>query len=214
MFFGTILLKLLTLNGFPGGENGKEFSFQSKRSRFNPWVRKILWRRKWQPTPAFLPRKFHGQRSLTGYSPWDHRVGYDWVLTHAHTHTYTHTHIHTHWLKAPVLMQHRCSSLLLQLSSQDCRWIHASVPFLPLVIFASVGPRYVCEIHFYNFAPFPSVVWSWTVPWTLSMPPLTHCQVPLHTLQHWYQLHPKLSFIKNLPLFSCLHRKSYWINIE
>ena len=130
------------------------------------------------------------------------------------THTCTHTHIHTHWLKAPVLMQHRCSSLLLQLSSQDCRWIHASVSFLPLVIFAYVGPRYVCEIHFYNFPPFPSVVWSWTVPWTLSMPPLTHCQVPLHTLQHWYQLHPKLSFIKNLPLFSCLHRKSYWINIE
>ena len=163
MFFGTILLKLLTLKGFPGGENGKESSFQSKRSRFKPWVRKILWRRKWQPTPAFLPGKFHGQRSLTGYSPWGHRVGYDWVLTHAHT----------HWLKTLVLMQHHCSSLLLQPSSQDvlldCRWIHASVPFLPLVIFVYVGPRYICEIHFYNFPPFPSVVWLWTVPWTLSI---------------------------------------------
>ena len=28
------------------------------------------WRRKWQPTPVFLPRKSHGQRSLAGYSPW------------------------------------------------------------------------------------------------------------------------------------------------
>ena len=33
-------------------------------------VGKILWRRKWQPTPVFLPGKFHGQRSLAGYSPW------------------------------------------------------------------------------------------------------------------------------------------------
>ena len=37
---------------------------------FNLWVRKILWRRKWPPTPVFLPGKSHGQRSLMGYSPW------------------------------------------------------------------------------------------------------------------------------------------------
>ena len=37
------------------------------------WVRKIPWRRKWQPTLVSLPRKSHGQRSLTGYSPWCHR---------------------------------------------------------------------------------------------------------------------------------------------
>ena len=41
-----------------------------KRHRFDPWVRKILWRRKWQSTPVFLPGKFQGQRSLVGYSPW------------------------------------------------------------------------------------------------------------------------------------------------
>ena len=34
---------------------------------FDPWVRK---RRKWLPTPYYLPGKFHGQRSLVGYSPW------------------------------------------------------------------------------------------------------------------------------------------------
>ena len=33
------------------------------------WVRKIPWRREWQPTPVFLPEEFHGQRSLVGYSP-------------------------------------------------------------------------------------------------------------------------------------------------
>jgi len=34
------------------------------------WVRKILWRREWLPTPVFLPGEFHGQRNLAGYSPW------------------------------------------------------------------------------------------------------------------------------------------------
>ena len=33
----------------------------------------IPWRRKWQPTPVFLPGKFHGYRSLVGYSPWGHK---------------------------------------------------------------------------------------------------------------------------------------------
>ena len=34
------------------------------------WVRKIPWRRKWQPSPVFLPGKSHGRRSLANYSPW------------------------------------------------------------------------------------------------------------------------------------------------
>ena len=42
---------------------------QCKRPWFDPWVRKILWRRKWQPTPVFLPGEFHEQRSLVDYSP-------------------------------------------------------------------------------------------------------------------------------------------------
>ena len=37
------------------------------------WVKKIPWRRKWQPTPVFLPGKSHGQRSLAGYSPWSQK---------------------------------------------------------------------------------------------------------------------------------------------
>ena len=36
----------------------------------DPWVRKIPWRREWQPTQVVLPGEFHGQRSLEGYSPW------------------------------------------------------------------------------------------------------------------------------------------------
>ena len=38
----------------------------------DPRVGKIPWRRKWQPTPVFLPGKSYGQRSLAGYSPWSH----------------------------------------------------------------------------------------------------------------------------------------------
>ena len=49
------------------------FTYIRRRCRFDPWVRKIPWRRKWQPTPVFLPGKFYGQRSLAGYSPWGHR---------------------------------------------------------------------------------------------------------------------------------------------
>ena len=37
---------------------------------FDPWVGKIPWRRKWQPTPVFLPGESHGRRNLMGYSPW------------------------------------------------------------------------------------------------------------------------------------------------
>ena len=41
-----------------------------KRGRFELWVRKIPWRRKWQPTPVLFPEKSHGQRNLAGYSSW------------------------------------------------------------------------------------------------------------------------------------------------
>ena len=38
-----------------------------------------LWRREWLPTPVFFPVKFHGQRSLAGYSSWSYNVGHDWA---------------------------------------------------------------------------------------------------------------------------------------
>ena len=43
-----------------------------RRRGFDTWVRKIPWRRKWQPTPEFLAGKSHEQRILAGYSPWGH----------------------------------------------------------------------------------------------------------------------------------------------
>ena len=53
----------------PGGTSGKEPACQGKRLQFDPWVRKILWRRAWQPTLVFLPGESHGQKSLAGYNP-------------------------------------------------------------------------------------------------------------------------------------------------
>ena len=47
--------RMKSLTGFPRWCSGKEPICQCRRLRFDPWVRKIPWRRKWQPTPAFLP---------------------------------------------------------------------------------------------------------------------------------------------------------------
>ena len=75
--------------GFPGCTSGKESACQCRRHRrrgSDPWIRKIPCSRKWQPTPVFLLGKFHGQKSLVGYSPWGCK---EWD---EHTHTHTHTH--------------------------------------------------------------------------------------------------------------------------
>ena len=62
--------------GLPGWPIGKESAYQCRRRErctFNPWVRKIPWSRKWQPTLVFLPGKFHGQGNLVDCSPWGHK---------------------------------------------------------------------------------------------------------------------------------------------
>ena len=51
----------------------KNLPAQCKRYGFHPWVGKIPWRRKWQPTPVFLSGESHGHRSLVDYSPWGHK---------------------------------------------------------------------------------------------------------------------------------------------
>ena len=53
--------------------------------RFNPWVGKIPWRRKWQPALVLLPGKSHGRRRLVGYSPRGHKESD--IPEQLHTHT-------------------------------------------------------------------------------------------------------------------------------
>ena len=75
------------LMGFPRQCSVKEPSCQCrghKRCGFDPWVGKVPWRRKWQPSPVFLPGKSHGQRSLVGPSSWGCRVRLDWATEHPH----------------------------------------------------------------------------------------------------------------------------------
>ena len=62
---GDALANLCPVLGLPRWLSGKESACQ-----FDPWVRKIPWRRTWQPTPIFSPGESHTQRSLVGYSPW------------------------------------------------------------------------------------------------------------------------------------------------
>ena len=59
---------------------GKESGCQCRRCEFEPRGWEIPWRRKWQPTPVFLPGKSHGQRRLVGYSPWGCKVDRTWRL--------------------------------------------------------------------------------------------------------------------------------------
>ena len=62
--------------GFPGAVSGKESTHQCrrhKRCRSDPWVRKIPWKRAWQPTLVLLLGESRGLRSLVGYSPWGHK---------------------------------------------------------------------------------------------------------------------------------------------
>ena len=61
-FSGGTVVKNLPANAGNTGDRG-----------FNPWVGEIPWRKKWQPTPVFLPGEFHGERILEGYNPWDHK---------------------------------------------------------------------------------------------------------------------------------------------
>ena len=63
---------------------------QCRRPGFNPWVRKISWRREWLPTPVFLPGESHGQRSLLGYSPWGHKESDMMKKPHFHFHFFHH----------------------------------------------------------------------------------------------------------------------------
>ena len=73
--------------GFPGDSGSKESIFNALDTGDEGliWVRKIPWRRAWQPTSVFLPGEFHGQRSLAEYSLWGCKeLDITEQLTHTH----------------------------------------------------------------------------------------------------------------------------------
>ena len=94
------------LRDFPGSD-GKSICLQCGILGFDPWVRKIPWRRKWQPTWVLLPGKSHGQRSLVGYSLWGHKESDMTEWLHFHYMCiiyidYTYIYLHIHWYQRNV----------------------------------------------------------------------------------------------------------------
>ena len=123
---------------------GKESACQwrrHKRCGFNPWVRKIPWRWEWLPTPIFLPGKFHGQRSLGGYSPWGHKESDMTEYTHTHTQACTFPlsikdNLEYHYVHKVFIHLLRHNLSLVQFSSSamsDSFWpMDYSMPGLPV----------------------------------------------------------------------------------
>ena len=138
----------------PYGSNSK-VHLQRRRPRFDPWVGKIPWRRKWLPNPVFLPGKFHRQRSLAGYSPW----GCKELDT---TERLTHTHTLTKWSKSSI----RLASLLHNLSLST---VFASL--WPMVFFFS--PYQTTSVLFLKFSvpltllTFSCSLWHCLIDFTL-----------------------------------------------
>ena len=103
------------------GAGGKESACQCRRHRFDPWLGKIPWNRKWRPTPVLLSGKSPRQRSLVGYSPWGRKELDTTERLSMHTHTHTHTHTHQN-----ITLHVRTSqtTLLYQANSQIMEALH------------------------------------------------------------------------------------------
>ena len=102
---------------------------------FDPWVEKIPWRMKWQPSPVFLPGEFHGQRSLAGYS---HGVAKESDMTSV-TKQQHNTHTYISWTYIPIsLLEWYAYLYSVQFSSvaQSCPTVcdpmNRSTPGLPV----------------------------------------------------------------------------------
>ena len=109
--------------GLPKWSGGKKLACQCRRHKrrsFHPWVGKIPWSRKWQPTLVFLPGKFHGQRSLVGYSAWGQRVWYNW----AHTHTQV---LNPFWVFLSQVKSPQYFHFFFNLTSCPCHQVSAQI---------------------------------------------------------------------------------------
>ena len=108
---------------FPGGASGKEPTYQYRRHKrrgFNPWVRKIPWRRAWQPTPVFLPGESHRG------SWWATVRRVTKSRTRLKQLTHTHTHAHAHHLLCSVLSH--VQLFLLRGCSPPVSFVHGDSP--------------------------------------------------------------------------------------
>ena len=82
---------------------------QCRRPSFDPWIRKIFWRRECQPTPVFLPGESRGQRSLMGCSPWRHKESdtTEWLTNTFNSFPEFHILIYSHLSGTPTSTPHQ-----------------------------------------------------------------------------------------------------------
>ena len=107
----------IKVSGLPWWLRQWRTCLQCWRPGFDPWVRKIPWRREWLLSPLFLPRESHEQRSLLGFSPWNHKeLDITGWLTHIKVITSVHLLILAVWEMGPGLLV-----LTLGISSQSWR---------------------------------------------------------------------------------------------
>ena len=132
--------------GIPCGSDGKESAHQYRRCRFDPWVWKIPWRRKWHSTLVFLPVKSHGQRNLVGYSPCGCKEldMTDWLSMH----TSLSSAFPQPPLVSPCMWRTAAQHLGLHLATKflvthSFPWTHYGLRGLPLV--SSHNILYICD---------------------------------------------------------------------
>ena len=109
---------------------------QYRRLESDPWIGKIPWKKKWQPTPVLLPRESHGQRSLAGYDSLGHKwVGQDWATKQQHVLQLYIRHECFSYTKCPVCSDPHTSSLkpleLHNCCSRDLR-CSSLLPYAPV----------------------------------------------------------------------------------
>ena len=89
-----LLWREVSKDKLPWWLNDKQSAYQCRRHGFSPWSGKIPWRRKWQPTPVFLPGEPHGQSSSMCYGSWSQSQTWfsDWTTTRKDTGERYHFH--------------------------------------------------------------------------------------------------------------------------
>ena len=122
--------------------SGKESACQCRRCGFNPWVRKIPWRRKWQPTPVSLSGEAHGQKSLVGFSLWGHKESDTTEQLSTPTQMHPKANMMKEW-EWSILLAHLQSSQLPPRTIQQQQWpdqhgkSHTQPPYLFPWLFSS-----------------------------------------------------------------------------
>ena len=160
----------------------------------------IPWRRKWQPTPVFLPGKFHGQRSLAGYSPWGSKESDKWMTEDStgvvkERHHWTSAH---HGLSSSIDGQMLITALIFD--GKKSSRLHVTCPKSQLL---SSKARLYLDLH---FSPFVKMAYDLQIP---------HVNTPYQGFQNsWmHLLFCQLIFLVFWPYYAacCILVPAPWI---